>query len=84
VAAVEDSSEVAAITRRHGCGVVVGPGKASELADAVLKLYHDRGLARAMGASARRAALEFDRPRQVRAYYELFRELTSSRPNPRR
>ncbi len=77
VAAVEDSSEVAAITRRHGCGVVVGPGKASELADAVLKLYHDRGLARAMGESARRAALEFDRPRQVRAYYELFERLTS-------
>jgi len=30
-----------------------------------------------MGESARRAALEFDRPRQVRAYYELFKQLTS-------
>jgi colanic acid biosynthesis glycosyl transferase WcaI len=77
VAAVDDSSEVAAITRRHGCGVVVGPGKASELAEAVLKLYHDRALARTMGESARRAALEFDRPRQVRAYYELFQQLTA-------
>jgi glycosyltransferase involved in cell wall biosynthesis len=77
VAAVDDSSEVASITRRHGCGVVVGPGKASELADAVLKLYHDRALARTMGESARRAALEFDRPRQVRAYYELFQQLTA-------
>jgi glycosyltransferase involved in cell wall biosynthesis len=77
VAAVEDSSEVASISRRHDCGLVVGPGKASELADAVLKLYHDRALARRMGENARQAALQFDRPRQVRAYYELFQELTS-------
>jgi colanic acid biosynthesis glycosyl transferase WcaI len=76
VAAVEESSEVAAITRRHGCGVVVSPGKANELADAVLKLYHERTLVRAMGESARAAALQFDRPRQVRAYYDLFRQLT--------
>jgi glycosyltransferase involved in cell wall biosynthesis len=79
VAAVEDSSEVAAITRRHGCGVVVGPGKAAELADGILKLYHDRTLLRTMGESARRAALDFDRPRQVRAYYELFREVVAER-----
>jgi colanic acid biosynthesis glycosyl transferase WcaI len=77
VAAVEDSSEVAAITRRHGCGVVVSPGKPNELADAVLKLYHDQTLVRAMGERARGAALQFDRPRQVRAYYELFQQLTS-------
>lgn len=38
-------------------------------------LYHDRELASRLGANARRAALEFDRPVQVRAYYELFREL---------
>jgi len=31
-----------------------------------------------MGANARRAALEFDRPRQVEAYYELFRSLTGA------
>jgi glycosyltransferase involved in cell wall biosynthesis len=84
VAAVEDSSEVAAITRRHDCGLVVSPGKASELADGILRLYHDRSLTRAMGERARRAALEFDRPRQVRAYYELFQELITHRPSPRR
>jgi hypothetical protein len=37
-----------------------------------------------MGERARRAALEFDRPRQVRAYYELFRELTTGQSSPRR
>ena len=31
-----------------------------------------------MGTNARQAALEFDRPRQVKAYYELFRELVAS------
>jgi colanic acid biosynthesis glycosyl transferase WcaI len=77
VAGVEGSSEVASITRSHDCGLVVSPGKASELADAVLKLYHDRALARQMGENARQAALQFDRPRQIRAYYELFQELTS-------
>jgi colanic acid biosynthesis glycosyl transferase WcaI len=76
VAAVEEASEVTAITQRWECGLVVPPGKAAEMADAVLKLYHDRPLALQMGISARRGALEFDRPRQVRAYYELFRELT--------
>lgn len=79
VAAVEDASEVAAITRRYECGLVAPPGKAGDLADRILKLYHDRPLASRLGANARRAALEFDRPRQVRAYYELFRELVAGR-----
>lgn len=80
VAAVEESSEVAAITRRHSCGVVVSPGKANELADAILELYRDRALVRAMGERARGAALQFDRPRQVRAYYELFTQMMGSSP----
>lgn len=79
VAAVEEETEVAAITRRHQCGLVVPPGKADDLADRVLKLYADRCLTERMGANARRAALEFDRPRQVQAYYDLFRELATAR-----
>jgi glycosyltransferase involved in cell wall biosynthesis len=76
VAAVEDASEVAAITRRYGCGLVVPPGKSGELADQILNLYYNRPLATRMGVNARWAALEFDRPRQVQAYYDLFRSLT--------
>jgi colanic acid biosynthesis glycosyl transferase WcaI len=79
VAAVEDASEAAAISRRYDCGLVVPPGKTSELADAILGLYHDRAMAERMGANARRAALEFDRPRQVKAYYGLFQELVAER-----
>ena len=75
VAAVEDVSEVCAITRRYDCGLLAEPGKPRDLADKILTLYHDRPLAERLGANARRAALEFDRPLQVKAYYELFREL---------
>lgn len=75
VAAVEEASEVTAISRRYHCGLVVPPGKPSELADGILRLYHDRATAARMGAHARQAALEFDRPRQVKAYYDLFCEL---------
>lgn len=76
VAAVEDASEVATITERYDCGLVVPPGKPSALADRLLKLSYDRAVAARMGANARRAALAFDRPRQVGAYYDLFCEVT--------
>jgi glycosyltransferase involved in cell wall biosynthesis len=78
VAVVEDTSEVATITRRYGCGLLAEPGKPRDLADKILKLYHDRPLGRGLGARARRAAFAFDRPRQVQAYYDLFRELTGA------
>src|SRR5438034_6423202 len=68
VAAVEDESEVTAITERYNCGLLAAPGKPRELADRILKLYYDRPLARVLGANARRAALDFDRRRQVQAY----------------
>jgi glycosyltransferase involved in cell wall biosynthesis len=76
VAAVEEECEVAAITRQHDCGLVVPPDKPRELAEGILRLYYDRGLAARLGANARTAALEFDRPRQVAAYAELLKQLT--------
>ncbi|MDE2179529.1 MAG: glycosyltransferase family 4 protein [candidate division NC10 bacterium] len=75
VAAVEEACEVAAITRKYECGLLAKPGDPDDLADKILTLYHDRELVSRLGANARRAALEFDRPLQVRAYYDLFREL---------
>ena len=79
VAAVEEVSEVAAITRRYDCGLLAEPGKPRDLADKILALHRDRPLAGRLGANARRAALEFDRSKQVTAYYELFRDLVASR-----
>ena len=85
VAAVEDTCEVAAITKKYDCGLLAEPEDVGDLADKILTLYHDRALAHHLGANARQAALEFDRPHQVGAYYELFRELTAppqSGPQP--
>jgi colanic acid biosynthesis glycosyl transferase WcaI len=75
VAAVEEACEVAAITKQHHCGLLAEPADSKDLAEKILTLYHDRSLARRFGANARQAALAFDRPRQVRAYYDLFRVL---------
>src|SRR5439155_20992444 len=72
VAAVEEACEVAAITRKYDCGLVVEPDHPEDLAQKILTLYHDRTLADRLGANARQAALAFDRPLQVRAYYQLF------------
>jgi lipopolysaccharide/colanic/teichoic acid biosynthesis glycosyltransferase len=81
VAAVEDTTEVAAITRRWRAGRLVPPGDAEQLAAEILTLYRDRDLARSLGENARRAALSFDRPDQVSAYERLFVEIAAA-PRP--
>jgi len=75
VAAVEEASEVAAITKKYQCGLLAEPESAGDLAEKILILYRDRQFAEHLGANARRAALDFDRARQVREYESLFREL---------
>ena len=75
IAAVEDESEVAEVTRKYDCGLLAEPGNAQDLARKIAFLYQDRELVRRMGERARRASLEFDRVAQVRSYYTLFREL---------
>lgn len=77
VAAVEEVCEVAAITRKYNCGLLAEPGNPTDLAEKILMLYHDRTLLNHLGDNARRAALEFDRPIQVRAYYNLFQEVAA-------
>jgi glycosyltransferase involved in cell wall biosynthesis len=80
VAAVEEDSEVAAITRAHDCGLVVAPGDTEGLVHEIERLHRDRSLARRLGENAGRAAAGFERRKQVRAYYDLFeRELGASR-----
>ncbi|MCC7007755.1 MAG: glycosyltransferase family 4 protein [Acidobacteria bacterium] len=75
VAAVDEACEVAAITRRHGCGVMARPGDARDLAAKILDLYRDRERLERAGASARAASLEFDRTAQVAKYMSLFTSL---------
>jgi putative colanic acid biosynthesis glycosyltransferase WcaI len=75
VAAVEDVSEVTAITRKYDCGLLASPGDPGDLAEKILLLYRDRERMRQIGMNARDAALEFDRPRQIQKYYDLFCKL---------
>jgi putative colanic acid biosynthesis glycosyltransferase WcaI len=87
VAAVEESCEVAVTTRKFDCGILAEPDDADELAEAILTLYRDHELRRRLGANGRRAALNFDRARQVREYYDLLKRLRDERrssTSPRR
>ena len=78
VAAVEETCEVATITRRHRCGLITEPGNPEALAEAILEFYQDRDMARRFGANARAASVNFDRRTQVAKYMDLFSSV--SRP----
>lgn len=75
VAAVETPSEVAALTARHRCGVVVTPGDAAALAAQIVSLAGDSVRRLAMGASARAASALYARDRQVAGHARIIREV---------
>ncbi|HJU44965.1 MAG TPA: glycosyltransferase family 4 protein [Vicinamibacterales bacterium] len=75
IAAVEPLSEIAALTERHRCGVVVAPGDARALADAVTSLADRAPERQAMGARARVTAELFSRERQVAAHAEVLESM---------
>lgn len=77
IAAVEPISEVAALTERHRCGVIVPPGDAAALAAAIERLADDRQARVSMGARARVAAELFARDRQVAAHAEVIEEVAA-------
>lgn len=77
IAAVEKMSEVAALTERHRCGVLVEPGDAVQLAEAILRLADQRSAREAMGVRSRVAAELFSRERQVAAHADLITEVAS-------
>jgi len=78
IAATDDDCEAAILARARGCGLVARPGDADELAARIRTLYADPALRVWMGENARRAGLDFDRRRAVRAYHDLFRDLVRS------
>jgi glycosyltransferase involved in cell wall biosynthesis len=77
IAAVDAVSEVAALTERHGCGVVVAPGDARALADAIANFADQPATRTAMGAKSRVAAELFARDRQIAAHAEVLEEVTT-------
>jgi glycosyltransferase involved in cell wall biosynthesis len=78
VAAVEALTEVAALTERHQCGVVVAPGDAAAMADAIVALAEDRQRRMEMGARARAAGELFARDRQDSAHAQVLRDVAAS------
>jgi colanic acid biosynthesis glycosyl transferase WcaI len=75
VAAVEASSEAAALTTTHGCGVLAAPGNAADLAAKIQELAADAPRRQAMGLRARDAAALFARDRQVTRHARVLREV---------
>jgi colanic acid biosynthesis glycosyl transferase WcaI len=73
LAAVEEASETAAIVRAEHCGYVVPVGDSEALARAVVALADDPASRSQFAASARQAALNYSRTRQVAAYAQLLR-----------
>ncbi len=77
IAAVEALTEVAALTERHRCGILVDPGDAGQMADAIVRLADRPADREAMGARARAAAESFGRARQVAAHAQLLHEVAA-------
>ncbi|HEX6215354.1 MAG TPA: hypothetical protein VFZ38_11070, partial [Vicinamibacterales bacterium] len=75
IAAVEPISEVAALTERHRCGVMVRPGDAAALAAEIERLAGNRHALESMGTRARVAAELFARDRQVAAHAQVIEEV---------
>jgi glycosyltransferase involved in cell wall biosynthesis len=76
VAAVEGTSEVAAITSRHRCGVLAQPGDAGALAARIAELADMAVEERdEMGRRARVVGETFSRERQVAAHAAVLREV---------
>jgi colanic acid biosynthesis glycosyl transferase WcaI len=75
IAAVDSLSEVAALAERHRCGVVVAPGDARALADAIVRMVDQPMERSAMGKKARIAAELFTRDRQVAAHATVLEEV---------
>jgi len=72
--------EAARLVEEAGCGVVVEPEDAAAMARAVEGLAGDPALAKQLGASGRRYAIEnFDRTRVARRFLELVQQVADAR-----
>jgi colanic acid biosynthesis glycosyl transferase WcaI len=73
IAAVDEHTEVAALTHQHLSGVVIAPGDANALAETVARLSNAPAELAAMGERSRRASEHFSRDRQVAAHAAVIR-----------
>ncbi len=84
VAAVEDDSEVARVTRQHGTGLLIEPDDPERLAAAVRWALLNRGELAEMGRRGRRLAEgQFDRGQAVTRFEEVLRQAGAARASRR-
>ncbi len=77
VAAVEETCDVAQITRRYQSGLLARQQDPADWAEKILCLYNNKPLAQKMGSNAALASENFSRARGVQAYYDLCCSLLS-------
>ncbi|MFZ9737591.1 MAG: glycosyltransferase family 4 protein [Prochlorotrichaceae cyanobacterium] len=77
IASVPLEGSAAQVVNQSQGGLVVSPENPKDLADAVLKLYHDRDYGERLGAQGRDYAVQYYRfERSLAAYESLFLELS--------
>jgi glycosyltransferase involved in cell wall biosynthesis len=76
LAVAPESSDVARIVTRHGCGVVADPDEPASVAAAVQSLVRDRGRLVQMAQRARQIAPEYERGRQLERLVELIGQVS--------
>lgn len=81
VACIEAMSEIAMMAEEFNCGIICGPEDPWDLAEKILFFHNNDTLRLKMGEDARKAALNFDRNRGVKSYYELCEKLLNAKKN---
>lgn len=76
IAIMDEEADVARAVRRYGCGVVVRPGDARDLAKQIQRMKRDPGLGQQFGRNARRG---FERDYALGVVVEKFQNLLSER-----
>lgn len=85
VGSVPDTGTAAQAIRKSGGGLVVPPQDPDHLADAILKLYHDRDLTETLGRKGRQHALEcYGFEDTLNKYEAVFEEVVAQSKAPDR
>lgn len=78
VAAAESNTETARLVLESESGLIVSPESATEMSEAIVKLYNSRYLAEMMGNNARQWVVNnYSRSAVVSAYNEVIHQIVS-------
>ncbi|MCM8794470.1 MAG: glycosyltransferase family 4 protein [Candidatus Omnitrophica bacterium] len=77
VAMVDPDSDIARLTEKHGCGLLVKQSDPKDLAEKIRRLYMDRALCKKLGQAAFETSAIFAKEKGVAAYHRLCRAFAS-------